>query len=582
MDIRSAEAGVVGVPELVADLYWADWTRLSLSARATQSRDKDLHRRLHDRAMTERARGLGPAARFARLPDDPAPDREWPVTELRFVIAPGGRYRMGDGGGAPVVCDGAAAWVIRGGVASRLPDEARRSPMPGLLAPRWLIACYDLTLAGSAEVAGRPVHRVTGTPRPVTTRRNGRGYQLLDRVDVLVDAELGILLRSELVFNGQTLELAELRDLVVDPPQAADPGLFRPPPGMPTEDDPGFGTFVPEGPGWRAATTVAGAAASAMGFAVRHAPHRPPRREAGDAEPDMPADAYDVPAEEGNPLGEELVNLLHRTGRPAQDFAADLHEWIQAETLVTAFDTLRPAFPQVIEGIFGPDEVWDAVAERGREAGTLHRTGRLLVSMPGRYRIDQLTGHWRPPCQAVACDGEHTRKLYRDRVAVGPATPLRRDLAELADPAWLLDRWALSVTGEASVAGRRGFRVVAHSAGRPGRPAGEPFSAIEVVVDAELGVVLRQTRYLGERPAIRAELRNLTTPTRPADFRLPTPAGRREVSDAGGPFGDRDLPGPVKTAASAAALAAGGAVAGAAALTGWLQKRRAQRPGGAG
>jgi hypothetical protein len=574
------EAGVVGVPELVAGLYRADWTRLSLSARAAQSRDKDVYRLLYGRAMAERARGLGPGARFARLPDDREPGQEWPVTELRFVMAPGGRYSIA--GGAPVVCDGEAAWLIQGGTARRLPDGARRPPMPGLLAPRWVIACYDLTLTGSAEVAGRPVHRVTGTPRPAITGRNGRNYELLDRVDVLVDAELGILLRSELVFEGRTLELAELHDLVIEPPHAAGPDQFRPPPGMPTEDDPRFGTFVPEGPAWRAATTAAGAAASAMGFAVRHAPHRPSRREAGDPEPDMPADAYDVPAEEGDPLGEELVNLLHRTGRPAQDFAADVHEWIQAETLVTAFNTLRPVFPQVIDGILGPDEVWDAVTERGREAGALHRTARLLVSMPGRYRIDQLTGHWRPPCQAVACDGEHTRKLYRDRVAVGPATPLRRDLAELTDPAWLLDRWALSVTGEASVAGRRGFRVVARSPGPAGRPVGGPFSAIEVVVDAELGVLLRQTRYLGDRPATRTELRDLTTPTRPADFRLPNPAGLREVSDAGGPFGDRDLPDPVKTAASAAVLAAGGAVAGAAALTGWLQKRRAQRPGGTG
>ncbi len=570
--------------ELVAALYRADWTRLSLSARATVWSDREARRRLFERAMAERARDLGPGARLLRPPGDhlgTGPRR--PTTEVRFLLAPGGRYRVGGGDHDPAtVCDGRSQWAIHSGMAHRLPDEVRRPPLRGLLAPRWLIACYELALAGDDQVAGRPVHRVTGTPRAVTTRRGSGDYHLLDRVEALVDAELGILIRSEQIFDGQPLELAELHDLVTDPPQASDPGMFRPPAGMPSRDDPLFGNFTPEGPGWKAATTVAGAAASAMGFAVRHAPHRPPRREADDAEPDMPPDAYDVAAlstAAGDPPGDELVNLLHRTGRPAQDFAADLHEWVHGETLFGALRAFRPGLPQPIDGILGPDELWDALAERGREAGTVHRTGRLMVSAPGRYRIDHLTGRWRPPCQSVACDGEQTRKLFADRVAIGPATPLRRDLAALADPAWLLDRWLLSAAGEALVGGRRGHRIVARPLGPPERSPGEPFSAVEAIVDAELGIVLRQTSYLGDRPARRLELRNLTTPTRPGDFRPEAPPGLREVADSGGPFADRDLPDPVKAAASAAVLAAGGAVAGATALTGWLQKRRARDRG---
>jgi hypothetical protein len=580
--IHREEAGVAGVAELVAQLYRADWTRLSLAARGTLRRSKDGYRRLHSRAMAERARNFGPGVRFPRLPDDPDAGREWPITELRFVIAPGGRYRLGDDDGRPaMVCDGQALWAIQGGVARRLPLEVRRPPVPGLLAPQWLIACYDLTVTGSAEVAGRRVHQVTGTPRPLTTRRASGNYHLLDRIDVLVDAELSMLIRSEQIFEGETLELAELHDLVVDPSQAADPRLFRPPPGMPVEDDPGFGTFVPEGPGWKAATTLAGAAASAMGFAVRHAPGRPPRGQAGDAEPDMPPDAYDFAAEPGYPLGDELVNLLHRTGKPAQNFAADVHQWLQGETAASALQASRPDLPQPVDGILGPDQPWDALAARGREAGTVHRTGRLLVAMPGRYRVDHLTGHWRPPCQAVACDGEHTRKVYDGRVATGPATPLRRDLAALADPAWLLDGWTLSVTGEVTVGGRRGYRIVGRAPVPPLSPAGRPFLAVEAVADAELGILLRQTRYLGDRPATRAELRNLTAPTRPGDFR-PDTSGLRELTDGGGLFGDRDLPDPVKVAASAAVFAAGSTLAGAAALTGWLQKRRAERSGDGG
>jgi hypothetical protein len=225
--------------------------------------------------------------------------------------------------------------------------------------------------------------------------------------------------------------------------------------------------------------------------------------------------------------------------------------------------------------------VWDAFGDRVREAGSVHRTGRLLVSMPGMYRIDHLTGDWRPKCKTVACDGELTRKLYDDRVATGPARPLRKDLASLADPAWLLNRLALSMAGEATVGGRRGYRIMAQAPGLPWPwAASQPFT-LEVIVDVELGILLRQTQYVGDRPAFRSELRNLTTPTRPGDFPLDTRPGLREVADTGGPLADTDLPGPVKAAGTAIIFAAGGAMVGAAALTGWLQKRRA-RPGPGG
>ena len=42
---------MTGKPELAAAVYRADWTRLSLSARATIRRDKSVSRRLHQQAM---------------------------------------------------------------------------------------------------------------------------------------------------------------------------------------------------------------------------------------------------------------------------------------------------------------------------------------------------------------------------------------------------------------------------------------------------------------------------------------------------------------------------------------------------
>jgi hypothetical protein len=573
------EADVPDLPELVALLYRADWTRLSLSARATQRRDKDVHLRLRDLAQAERDQELGPVPGFLRPRDDSLHDGpEWPETQVNILLAPGGRYRVSHSDRDPArVCDGESEWDISDGTAHRvlLPGP----PFRGLLRPRWLLACYDLSITATTEAAGRPARLVTATPRPLTTRTGPGDYHLLDRVEVLVDAELGILLRRELILEGRTLELTELHDVVVDPPQAADQEMFRPPPGMPREEHQGPSTFVPEGFGWQAAAAVAGAAASAMGFVVRHAPHRPPRRADGDAEPDMPLDAYDMDpaAADGEPLGDELVNLLHRTGLPAQDFAASLHEWIDVATVVGAFDAFRSSLPQPADGILGPDQVWEAAGERAQEAGTAHRTGRLAVSMPGRYRIDQLTGGWRPRCRTIVSDGERTRKLYRDRVATGPATPLRKDLATLADPAWLLYNWVLRLTGQVSVAGRRGYRILAR-APEPTRTWAntEPFTLIEVIVDAELALVLRRTHYAGDRPAARSELRNLTTPAGPAEFDIHTAPGLREVTDPGGLLADLDLPVPLREAGTAVAMAAGGLIAGAGALTGWLAKRRAR------
>lgn len=566
------------LPELVALLYRADWRRLSLSARATQRRDGDVHRRLRSLARAEWDHELGPIPGFLRPRDDSLHDGpEWPETQVHILLARGGRYRVSHDDRDPArVCDGESDWQIFDGRALRIPVPG--PPFRGLLRPRWLLACYELRITRTTKAAGRPAHQVTATPRALTTSTGAGDYHLLDRVEVLVDAELGILLRSELILGGRTLELTELHDVVTDPPQAADQELFRPPPGMPREEHEVPSTFVPRGSGWQAAATVAGAAGSAMGFVVRHAPRRPPRPAAGDAEPDMPPDAYQVDpgAADGEPISDELVNLLHRTGLPAQDFAADLHEWTDAETVVGALDAFRASFPQAVDGVLGPDQVWEAFGERARAAGSVHRTGRLVVSMPGRYRIDQLTGDWRPRCRTVACDGEHTRKLYHNRVATGPAAPLRKDLGALADPAWLLDTWVLSVAGRVSAGGRRGYRILARGPEPPSAFANaEPFTLIEVIVDAELAVVLRRTQYVGDRPAARSELRDLASPARPAEFDIHAAPGLREVSDPGGVLADLNLPGPLREAGTAAALGAGSLVAGAGALTGWLARRRA-------
>jgi hypothetical protein len=340
-----------------------------------------------------------------------------------------------------------------------------------------------------------------------------------------VDAALGIILNSEQVFGGRVLERARLHDLELDPPEAGDAALFALPSQVRDLDRPDG--FEPSGAGWQAAGAAAGAAASAMGFAARHTPRQAARRTPGDPEPVMPADARrgPVPAADRSPAGADLANLLHRTGRPPPAFSAELHRWQDDEAYTDVLQGYRGALPPWLDGILGPDALWDALAEHGPEDSSEHQTARLRVAMPGRYRIDYRTGNWHVRYAALACDGTHTRKIFADRVAVGPARPLTIDIAWLVDPAWLLSTWKLSAAGPARVAGRPGLRVVAEPT--QGRVAAMGLSLVEVIVDAELGILLQHTSFAGDRPAVRTELRSV----RPAGDR--EPGGNREAGPGG-------------------------------------------------
>jgi hypothetical protein len=143
----------------------------------------------------------------------------------------------------------------------------------------------------------------------------------------------------------------------------------------------------------------------------------------------------------------------------------------------------------------------------------------------------------------------------------------------MLDPAWLLTGWRLSLTGPASIAGRNGIRIRAVAARTADNGADNLFTRADVVVDAELGVLLRNTTYVNDQPATRTELRDLCGLDETTSFRIVPKSGMRSVTDSGGPFGDRNLPRPAEAAATAAALATAGAVA----VTGWLEKHRARR-----
>ena len=558
--------------ELVALVYRSDWRQLSLSATISRTFDSGVANRLRERRAAESRQAFGPLR--PPVPRFEVPDHGQLSFEERLLLAPGGRYRIEGRHGSLDVSDGEHSWSIYDGAVHR----GLRSPgarFHGLLTPRWLIASYQLHIVGSEVAGDRTAIRVIGVPRPPSARRPSR-CQLLDRVEVLVDAEFGILLRSRQVFEGQTLESAELRDLVINPPEAGTPGLFVPPPDVPVDEEEPFADVEPpSGTGWEVAGAAAGAAASALGFAVKHAPRRKTVWPTDDEEPDMPADAALAPGEweQGEPPDDRILNLLHRTGLPPLALSADVHEWIDVQPLMENFETLRQKLPAPLAGILGPDSVWAALGERATEDGGGHRVARLAVRMPGRYRLDYLSGDWNKRYTAIGSDGEQTTKLFDDRVATGPVRPLEPGLASMLDPAWLLQGWRLTVIGPINVAGRDGInlRAVTDSANEG---AFSLSARADLVLDTKFGILLRYTTYADDRPATRTELRNLRPLDEHTSFRIEPRPGQRSVTDSGGPFGDRNLPSPAEAAATAATIAAAGAVA----FTGWLEKHRARRP----
>ena len=111
-------------------------------------------------------------------------------------------------------------------------------PAARMLRPSWLLSGFTLEPGGPASVSGRDALRVVATPRPGIKSQRVVPRRPLDRVEVAVDAELGILLRCISFSGSQPVLRHELRDVVTGP---SEPGDFRPdiPAGMRVAEEPG-------------------------------------------------------------------------------------------------------------------------------------------------------------------------------------------------------------------------------------------------------------------------------------------------------------------------------------------------------
>jgi|tagenome__1003787_1003787.scaffolds.fasta_scaffold20975855_2 hypothetical protein len=532
-------------PDLVTLFYRADWTRLSLAARVREIIDWT-----HARSR--------PVSLIPWMSDDlpllDLPPMEPSLEEhrARLRIAPGGRYQVD------------ILAVAAQGEDPPDPDEVVRRrygnqpglppPYPELLWPSSLLNAFSLELVERAERAGRATLRVVATPAPGVWRAAARD-QRPERIEVIADAETGILLRFEEFSEGRTVHLAQLSDVRFGP-DAGDPEEL----GDDAEDDAASGgdplsslSSMFSGPGWSAARSAVNVAGEVLGFTARHAP-RPADATSWetatteDPEAAMPpaGDRFD-PAVAGSPASDEVLHALHRSGRA--EFSATLHSWLDAERFGE-----RARSWTSDHGLGG---VGAAIGSAADLAGTPHRVTRVAVGGGGRYRIEYLSDRRKNHPRVITCDGTRRWRVFDDRVIVGPPRPLDEELTELIDTAVLLPAHVSDVI-ETEVSGRRGFALrAARQADRAGHPRTGRLEDADLVVDAELGIVTRLSSYQGDSLLQRYEFRDVAPLSADGhELTVEIPPGLPVEHSDGGPLDDLDLPPAMRSALRTAESAA--------------------------
>src|SRR5579859_1346119 len=539
--------GVIGL------LHRADWTQLSLSADVHSETDQDLwmsRMRATRPHWVPEGRGVpeGRVWRFRENPENsPLTWEEATGEELvgyhswdtRLLIAPGGRYRQeyqDEPSGRAIGSDGERSWVWRPqdpAPPGRPVDIAQNPSLRQLFCPSELLTGYTLEVRGPVTACSRDAIAVQATPR--ADSGPGLRSSLPDQLDVIVDAELGILLRYEATFEGQRLSLTELTAIVLDPPEAADLSRFAPPAGSRISQDPEDSLReTSSGPGREAAkAAVLGLAMGGLGASIRFAPHLPGRHKfaEGDLQEAMPpAEPGVLEAEGAPPPPDDLLYLLYRSGEsPA--FTAIMDKWEDLTAMTAEVpDSLRAA------GHGGVGYLIDSLNSLTRGKPVAHTVSRLRVSGRDKYRIDYLTGG--NQAKTIACDGEHRWSVFAAQIMVGPARQMFGDMATVVDSSWLLE-CRLSGGVEVSYRGRRAYQLHAAKGGDGWHAAPLQFFPADVIVDAELGYLLRLISFAGERPALWYELSGIDTEPVPAwEFHMDVPPGVRVVEETGIPITD--------------------------------------------
>ena len=438
-----------------------------------------------------------------------------------LILGRGGRYRheQAQPGGERVIvdgCDGETSWEQDYDPMSGASQTSRwgnvRSlaslspPLSELLQPSWLPAGFQLEVIGPATACSRDAVEFAGWPRPLV------GHEPIgDRVVAVADLELGIVLRCERLSGEDSLMVMELTELRLNPPESADPAAFTPRQAA----GPGLMSRIPEEIVRRAATISASVTLTALAAGVRclSAPLALIPGTGGT----MPAVPRPQPAASSQVMSVpgHVLDLLYQSWPAALCVRAELRQWADpgamAESALAGWDAA---------GLRGAGRLAAAIASFDR--GT-YRADQVLAASGGQYKVERVRARRPRGPSAIACDGQRRWKAYPGRVVVGPAAPLRSDVARMIDSAWLL-RFRLSGGEPVAVGGRRGYQITARPAdGWAWSFSGHYVSGQELpapavaVVDADSGVLLSLTAFSGEQPALHAELRELTFEPQPRD-----------------------------------------------------------------
>ena len=564
---------MAGLPEVIGLLYRADWTRLSLSAGMRSETDREPLLRLSREGWS----------RWYRAWPGQRQDNGRYVGRGALLIGPGGRWRLecsvpgrGAEGEAAEGNDGERGWSWRPperGGPSPLPVKVGGAypPVPELLWPSCLLGGYTLEVLGPVTARGREAIAiaVAATPRR-DVLGSGSAKRPYDRIEVAVDAELGILLRRIETSGGELVTLTELTDVTMNPPEAADPARFAPPPGSDRGETLGENQRERlSGPGWAAADLAAGG----LGALIRHAPHLPGHGAAGEQPEAMPSpDPAPLEPADGSLPPDEVLDLLYRSGEPG-DLGATARRWLD---LVAMAASVPEGFRAAGRGGFA--DLFDAMTP-GMNVARVE--ARLRVSGPDRYRLDFSSRPRRIDSTTIACDGERRWWVYQDRTMVGPAAPLRDHSAFLADSCWLL-RGRLSGGAELTYRGRpaRQLRVTPVPGGEEVVLGPLMFYLTDAIVDAETGCLLRLISYAGDTLAIWSELDDINTESvDPDEFRVHVPPGTRIVEETGNLIADAVavIPGVKGTAARAAVEAVNRTTGAVSAARSFLEDLRGHR-----
>jgi hypothetical protein len=440
--------------ELVGLLYRADWTQLALTGTVRGSGLFPATSSGEGRWSASFGQGGRPGSSSVPDPPPEPPDwmmatADWSENESALTLAPGKRYRLATEDGSRVLgCEGTRVWQWLADVppGERVTFEGKpQPPVPGLLAPAWLLLWYRLSVEEETTVAGRAGIVVTGVGRTGYLRSPAAAmlsWGLVPRpesVSAVIDAELGIVLRRELRYLDGRVTVTEFLDLEVG--GAVDPSVFSPAAGSFFGDRPSGERRAVDDVGLGALKMVAGLAAGGLGAAIKYAPKRrvdpfaaATSEEPGDVMPDdeaLPAwaadqvadgtaadgtaaeadagdadageaeeaeaDAGDTDAGEADagggrePVSEEVLSLLYRGGLEPAPFSARVCEWTDVEVAGAA---MLGAVPESARraGFGGVGFLVDTISTTLGDSpgGVSHEVYSVRIGGWDRFRIDRV------------------------------------------------------------------------------------------------------------------------------------------------------------------------------------------------